>query len=117
MGDEIKQLIDMVANLKVTMEDGFKNINEKFEDIDKRFEDIDKRFEAIEKRFEDIDKRFDKIDERFDAVDKRFDILENAVRELNSNQIKIMNSTKLIEKDVRNNTRHIHRLEEKESFI
>lgn|SRR5690554_2479807 len=110
MGDEIKQLIDMVANLKVTMEDGFKNINEKFEDIDKRFEDIDKRFE-------DIDKRFDKIDERFDAVDKRFDILETAVRELNSNQTKIMNSTKLIEKDVRNNTQHIYRLEEKESFI
>ncbi|MFP4662307.1 MAG: hypothetical protein ACLFPF_08950 [Halanaerobiales bacterium] len=89
MADEIKQLIDMVASLKVT----------------------------VEERFEAIDKRFEAIDKRFDAVDERFDIIETAIQELNSNQLKILNSIKLIEHDVKNNKKHIERLEERESYL
>lgn len=96
MGDEIKQLIDMVAKLKINMDKGFEMINQKFEEIDKRFEKIDKRFEGI---------------------DKRFDNIETAIKELNENQVKILNSIKLIEHDVENNRRHIKRLEERESFL
>jgi septation ring formation regulator EzrA len=96
MADEIKQLIDMVARLKITVDEGFQA-------IDRRFELIDKRFEAIDKRFEAIDKRFDKV--------------EMAIQELNSNQIKMLNSIKLLENDVRSNKKHIERLEERESFL
>ena len=103
MADEIKQLIDMVAKLKIHVENGFTMMNNKFVEIDKRFEMIDKRFEKI-------DKRFDKVDERFDKV-------EVAIKELNDNQIKILNSIKLIEHDVENNKKHIERLEERENFL
>ncbi|MFP4016388.1 MAG: hypothetical protein ACLFUI_05100 [Halanaerobiales bacterium] len=96
MADEINQLLNMVANLKVIVEEGFDNTN-------KRFEAVDKRFEAVDKRFE--------------AVDKRFDTIEVAIKELNSNQVKILNSMKLLVNDVNNNRKHIERLEERESFL
>lgn len=89
MADEIKQLIDMVAGLKITVEEGF---------------------EAIDKKFEEVDKRFEAIDQRFDTV-------EVAIQELNSNQLRMLNSMKLLENDVRNNKKHIERLEERESFL
>ncbi len=89
MADEIKQLIDMVASLKITVEEGF--------------EAVDKKFEAIDKRFE--------------TVDERFDIVEVAIQELNSNQLRMLNSMKLLENDIRNNKKHIERLEERESFL
>jgi hypothetical protein len=89
MADEIKQLIDMLAKLKITVDEGFSLMNNKFESIDKRFE----------------------------SIDKRFDNVETAIKELNYNQIKILNSIKLIESDVRNNKKHIERLEEKENFL
>ncbi|MTI59468.1 MAG: hypothetical protein FH762_05675 [Firmicutes bacterium] len=89
IADEIKQLIDMLARLRGIVEDGFAT--------------IDKRFEAIDKRFEDIDKRFDNV--------------EKAIQELNTNQLRILNSMKLLERDVKSNQKHIERLEEKESFL
>lgn len=82
MADEIKQLIDMVASLKITVEEGF---------------------EAVDKKFE--------------AIDKRFDTVEVAIQELNSNQLRMLNSMKLLENDIRNNKKHIERLEERESFL
>ncbi len=89
MADEIKQLIDMVARLKITVEEGFAAVNERFEAIDKRFE----------------------------GIDNRFDNLETAIKELNSNQLRILNSIKLLEQDIRCNKMHIERLEERESFL
>ncbi|QTL99680.1 hypothetical protein GM661_17830 [Iocasia frigidifontis] len=89
MADEIKQLIDMLARLRGIVEDGFA---------------------TIEKRFEDIDRRFE-------AVGKRFDNIEVAIQELNTNQLRILNSMKLLERDVKSNQKHIERLEEKESFL
>lgn len=68
MADEIKQLIDMVAELKET-------------------------------------------------VDNRFDDIETAIEELNETQTKILNSIRLIEKDVKSNKMHIERLEEDDLFI
>lgn len=82
MADEIKQLIDMVARLKIAVEVGF-----------------------------------EAIDKRFDAVDKRFDVVETTIQELNSNQIKILNSIKLHEQDIRTNKKHIERLEERELYL
>ncbi len=82
MADEIKQLIEMVASLKITVEEGF---------------------EAVDKKFK--------------AIDKRFDIVEVAIQELNSNQLRMLNSMKLLENDIRNNKKHIERLEERESFL
>ncbi|AZO93437.1 hypothetical protein [Halocella sp. SP3-1] len=96
MADEIKQLIDMLARLRGIVEDGFA---------------------TIEKRFEDIDRRFEGIDKRFEAVGKRFDNIEVAIQELNTNQLRILNSMKLLERDVKSNQKHIERLEEKESFL
>ncbi len=96
MADEIKQLIDMVAKLKITVDEGFGLMNNKFCEIDNRFEAVDKRF---------------------DEMDNRFDVMETAVKELNENQIKIMNSIKLIEHDVENNKKHIEKLEERESYL
>lgn len=110
MADEIKQLLSMVAGLKVTVEDGFAAVYKKFEEIDIKFETIDKRFDEVDKRFEEVDKRFERMDKRFDTV-------EVAIQELNSNQLKIMNSNKLIERDVKSNAAHIERLEEKESYL
>ncbi len=110
MADEIKQLINMVAQLKITVEEGFKRIDERFEEIDERFEEIDKRFEEIDKRFEGVDRRFE-------GIDQRIENLEAAIKKLNSNQIKILNSIKLFERDVRSNQKHIERLEEKESYL
>lgn len=82
MADEIRQLIDMVVSLKVTVEEGF----------------------AV-------------VDKKFEGIDRRFDTVEVAIKELNSNQIKIMNSMKLIERDIKSNKAHIERLEEKESYL
>lgn len=89
MADEIKQLIDMVAKLKINVDDGFARMDEKFESIDKRF----------------------------DSMDKRFDKIEAEIQELKGNQIKIINSIELIENDVENNKIHIKRLEKKESYL
>ncbi|MFW5980736.1 MAG: hypothetical protein ACOCRB_01805 [Halanaerobiaceae bacterium] len=89
MSDEIKQLINMVADLKETMTD----------------------------RFDEIDNKFNEIDNRFNKVDDRFNDLETAIKELNETQVKILNSMRLIEKDVRSNKMHIERLEEKDLFL
>ena len=99
MEDGIKQLIDMVANLKVTMLDKFDEIDQRFEEIDNRFDEIDKRFEKVDKRFEEIDKRFDGIDKRFDKIEEKF-----------------INSLKLIGHDVQNNKRHIEKLENNDDY-
>ncbi len=92
MEEGIKQLIDMVANLKITMLD--------------KFDEIDKRFESIDKKFESIDKRFDKIDSKLQEHDKRFDRIEE----------KFTNSLKLIGHDVQNNKRHINKLENNDDY-
>ncbi len=110
MADEIKQLIKMVAELKVTVDEGFGYMHKKFGEIDKRFKEVDERFDQVDKKFESIDERFDKID-------KRFDEMEVAIKELNQNQIKILNSIKLIEHDIKNNKKHIERLEEREQYL
>ena len=124
MGDEIKQLIDMVARLKIALDEGFEAVEKRFQEIDNRFEQVDRRFEAIDSRFQQIDNRFEEIDNRFEAmdkrfdeVDKRFDRVEIGIEELNTNQIKILNSMKLLEQDVRSNKKHIERLEEQESYL
>ena len=113
MEDGIKQLIDMVANLKVTMLD-------KFEDIDKRFEEMDKRFEEIDKRFEAVDKRFDGVDKRFDGIEIRLDRIENKLKEHDKRfdkiEEKFINSLKLIGHDVQNNKRHIEKLENNDDY-
>ena len=89
MAEEIKQLIDMVAELKA----------------------------AVDNKFKEIDNRFDEIDNRFDKMDKRFDDIETAIEELNDTQNKILNSLRLMEKDVKSNQMHIERLEENDLFI
>ena len=99
MEDGIKQLIDMVANLKVTMLD-------KFDEIDKRFDEIDKRFEGNDKRFEGIESRLDRIENKLKEHDKRFDRSEE----------KFTNSLKLIGHDVQNNKRHIDKLENNNDY-
>jgi len=97
--DGIKQLIDMVANLKITMLD-------KFDEIDKRFDEIDKRFEGNDKRFEGIESRLDRIENKLKEHDKRFDRIEE----------KFTNSLKLIAHDVQNNKRHIDKLENNNDY-
>ena len=106
MEDGIKQLIDMVANLKVTMLDKFDEIDRKFEKIDSRFEEIDKRFEQIDKRLDGIESRLDRIENKLKEHDKRFDKIEE----------KFINSLKLIGHDVQNNKRHIEKLENNDDY-
>ena len=89
MGDEIKQLTDMLAKLKMSIDEGFSLMNNKFDTIDKRF----------------------------DAIDKRFDDVENAILELNTTQVKILKTIKLQEHDINNNRRHIEKFEERENYI
>ncbi len=96
MGDEIKQLTDMLAKLKMSIDEGFSLMNNKFDTIDKRFDTIDKRF---------------------DTIDKRFDDVENAILELNTTQVKILKTIKLQEHDINNNRRHIEKFEERENYI
>lgn len=64
-----------------------------------------------------VEDGFATIDKRFEAVDKRFDNIEVAIQELNTNQLRILNSMKLLERDVKSNQKHIERLEEKESYL
>ena len=106
MEDGIKQLIDMVANLKVTMLDKFDEIDRKFEKIDSRFEEIDKRFDRIESRLDRIESRLDRIENKLKEHDKRFDKIEE----------KFINSLKLIGHDVQNNKRHIEKLENNDDY-
>ena len=89
MGDEIKQLTDMLVKLKMSIDEGFSLMNNKFDTIDKRF----------------------------DAIDKRFDDVENAILELNTTQVKILKTIKLQEHDINNNRRHIEKFEERENYI
>jgi len=89
MGNEIKQLTDMLAKLKMSIDEGFSLMNNKFDTIDKRF----------------------------DAIDKRFDDVENAILELNTTQVKILKTIKLLEHDINNNRRHIEKFEERENYI
>lgn len=117
MADEIKQLIDMVAELQITFDEGFGAINDKFEAIDKRFDDIDKHFDSIDKHFDTMDKYFETIDNCFNTVNDINNNTEAAIKELNRNQIKILNSIKLFEHDIKNNKKHIERLEERESYL
>jgi len=41
MGNEIKQLTDMLAKLKMSIDEGFSLIDKRFDAIDKRFDDVE----------------------------------------------------------------------------
>ena len=106
MEEGIEQLINMVANLKVTMLNKFEQIDKRFAQIDKRFEEIDGRFEQVDGRFEKIEGRLDRIEAKQKEHDKRFDRIEE----------KFTNSLKLIGHDVQNNKRHIEKIENNDDY-
>jgi predicted nuclease with TOPRIM domain len=99
MEEGIKQLIDMVANLKMTMLDKFAQVEKKLEEHDRKFEEIDERFEQVDRRFEQIDERFEQVDRRFDRIEEKF-----------------TNSLKLIGHDVQNNKRHLDKIENNDDY-
>jgi chromosome segregation ATPase len=117
MEEGISQLIDMVANLKITINEKFEQVDRRFEEIDKRLDDMDKRFEAIDRRFEAIDDRFDQVDKRFEEIDKRFDTLNIKFDKQNDNFQKIINSLKVMKGDIYNNREHIDKLENKDKYF
>ena len=110
VADEVKQLIDMVAGLK-------ENMNERFDEVEERLDGVEERLDRVEERLDGFEDRFDGVDERFDKVDSRFDDVEAAIKELNTTQLKILNSIELIEKDVHSNRKHIERLENRKLFV
>lgn len=57
------------------------------------------------------------VEDRFEEMDQRFDNVEAAIQELNTNQLRILNSMKLLERDVKSNQKHIERLEEKDAYL
>lgn len=75
MDDSIAQLIDMIAKLKVNMDDGFERMDKKFEEVDRRFDEVDRRFDEVDKKFEEVDRRFDKIDIKLNKHDYYFEEL------------------------------------------
>ena len=73
---KIDNLSDIVANLAKTMDERFRQVDERFEQIDQRFKQIDERFEQIDQRFKQIDERFEQIDQRFKQIDERFEQID-----------------------------------------
>ena len=73
-------------------------------------DEINKLIGMVSELKENIDKRFNKVDERLNDI-------EIAIKELNTTQVKILNSIELIEKDVERNSIHIERLEQKDNFM
>jgi len=63
---------ERIDDLKASMEDGFRRVDERFDRVDARFDRVDERFDRLE---ENLDRRFDAIDRRFQQVDQRFDSL------------------------------------------
>ena len=49
MADEIQQLLNMVANLRITVEEGFERIDEKLEEHDEKFENIESEIKELNK--------------------------------------------------------------------
>ena len=116
MEEGIKQLIDMVANLKMTMEEKFDEIDKRFDEIDKRFDGVDKRFDGVDKRFEDVDKRFEDVDKRFEGIELRLDNIEGKIDILNDNQHKIIKTIRVMKDDIDNNRRHIDKIENEDEY-
>jgi len=110
MADEIKQLLDMVANLRSTM-------LERFEKIDEKLEEHDRRFEKIESKLEEHDRRFEKIESKLEEHDERFESIEKKMEKLDSNQIKIINTINIFKHDIDNNKKHIEKLENGDDYL
>jgi chromosome segregation ATPase len=49
MADEIQQLLKMVANLKITVDEGFERVDKKLEEHDEKFEGIEKEMSKLNK--------------------------------------------------------------------
>ena len=124
MADEIKQLIDMVANLRTTMLDKFADIDGRFDRIEERLDEHDGRFDRIEERLDEHDGRFDRIDKRLDEHDRQFTEINGHFKEikadleqLKSNQNKIINTMKIFDKQIKANRAMIEKLQNSEDYL
>lgn len=116
----IEQLIKMVANLKITMEEGFKNVDRRFEKIEEKLAEHDERFEKIERKLVEHDKRFEEMDNKFEELDNKLDRIDKKVNEHDQDfdriENKFIKTLKLIGHDVQNNKRHIEQLENNDDY-
>lgn len=78
-GRQIETIAKGLADLTVT-------VNHRFNQVDERFNQIDERFRQVDERFREVDERFRQVDERFDQVDQRLDQMNNDIAELKSGQ-------------------------------
>ena len=106
MEEGIEQLVDMVANLKIVMEDNFKKVDRRFDAIDRRFEDIEEKLAEHDKRFDAMDRRFEDIEKKLVEHDKYYNRIEE----------KFVNTIRVIGHDVQNNKRHIDQLENDDDY-
>lgn len=76
MADTVDKVSERLAELEVTVAQGFHDLRPRFQSIDQSFEQVDQRFEQVNQRFKQVDQRFDQIDQRLNDlehhVDERF---------------------------------------------
>ena len=128
MEDGIKQLVDMVANLKMTMEEGFDRLDKRLDNLENRMDSMEKRMDSMEKRMDSMEKRMDSMENRMDGLedkmdgledkmDNRFDKVETKLDDFNETQEKIINSLRIMQDDIDNNKKHIDKIENKDQYM
>lgn len=55
-GRQIEIIAKGIADLTVT-------VNERFDEVNQRFAEVDRRFDEVNGRFDEVDRRFDKVNE------------------------------------------------------
>ena len=61
-GRQIETIAKGLADLTVT-------VNHRFNQVDERFDSIDERFKQVDERFNQVDERFKQVEDRFNQVD------------------------------------------------
>ena len=73
----LETLLEMMRDLRDT-------VNRRFDDVNKRFDDVDKRFEAVNQRLDSVDARLDAVDARFDTMNGRISELDIRLNRMDS---------------------------------
>jgi len=61
-----------ISELKETMLEAFKEVNQRFNGIDQQFKEVNQRFNGIDQQFKEVNQQFNGIDQQFKEVNQQF---------------------------------------------
>ena len=71
-----------VANLTVSTQVRFEQVNTRFDGVDARFDGVDARFDQVGTRFDEVDTQINQVSTQFGQVNARFDQLDDNQNEM-----------------------------------